>query len=122
MCAASSPIEGGRVDGPAPSPGGPASAALRGAPGPAAALSTGPVPPEQPRPRFLRRRRAEAAAAIAPLFALFALMPPFIHVFAHDGRVFGAPSILVFLLAVWLGLILVSRRLARRLSAADPEP
>ncbi|MEM1314658.1 MAG: hypothetical protein AAGI51_08900 [Pseudomonadota bacterium] len=77
--------------------------------------------PEAPRPRFLRRRRAEAAAALVPLFALFALMPPFIGVFAHDGRTLGAPSVLVFLLAVWAGLILVTRRLARRLADRDAE-
>ena len=83
-----------------------------------------PVPPQAPdpdapRPRFLRRRRAEAAAAVLPLLALFVLMPPFIGIFVHDGRTFGAPSILVFLLAVWVGRILISRRLARRLTNLD---
>lgn len=76
---------------------------------------------EPPRPRFLRRRRAEAAAALVPLFALFALMPPFIGVFVHDGRTLGAPSILIFLLAVWAGLIAATRRLARGLVDRDGE-
>ena len=81
------------------------------------------TPPRPPPPagrdrgvRLPRRRRAEALAALLPLVGLFALMPPFIRVFAHDGRIFGAPSALVFLLAVWLGLILGTRRLARRLA------
>ncbi|MGM0584774.1 MAG: hypothetical protein ACQEUZ_08985 [Pseudomonadota bacterium] len=78
--------------------------------------------PQEPRPRFLRRRRAEAAAALIPLAALFGLMPPFIWVFAHDGRVFGAPAILVFLLVLWLGVILATRRLARRLLRPELPP
>ncbi|MEM6438429.1 MAG: hypothetical protein AAF763_01860 [Pseudomonadota bacterium] len=89
------------------------------APPPRAAAETAPNARGAPQPRFLRRRRAEAAAAVLPLLALFALMPPFIGVFAHDGRTFGAPSILAFLLAVWLGLILITRRLARSLSGRD---
>ena len=73
------------------------------------------------RPRFLRRRRAEALAAILPLFALFLLMPPFILIFANDGRIFGAPTVLIFLLAVWIALIIGTRRVARRLIRREPE-
>lgn len=72
--------------------------------------------PSEPRARLPRRRRAEALALLLPLAGLFLLMPPFIRVFAHDGRVLGAPSALIFLLAVWLGLILGTRRLAHRLA------
>lgn len=70
--------------------------------------------------RLPRRRRAEALAALLPVAGLFLLMPPFIRVFAHDGRILGAPSVLVFILAVWIGLILGARRLARRLAREAP--
>ena len=73
------------------------------------------------KPPFLRRRRAEALAALVPLVGLFLLMPPFVRIFAHDGRILGAPSALIFLLVVWIGLILGTRRLARRLVRRDPE-
>lgn len=86
-------------------------------PDPAAAGGT-----EGPRPRFLRRRRAEALAAIVPIAAFLALMPPFVRVFAHDGRVLGAPAALVFLLVLWAGLVVVTRMLSRRLMRRDPEP
>ncbi|SDX13938.1 hypothetical protein SAMN05444336_103415 [Albimonas donghaensis] len=71
------------------------------------------------RPRFLRRRRAETLSGLLPIAAFFALMPPFVRIFAHDGRIFGAPAILVFLLTLWLGLILVVRALSRRLLNSD---
>ena len=79
-------------------------------------------PEPEARPRFLRRRRVEAAAGLLPLAAFFLLMPPFVHVFAHDGRLFGAPTALVFLLALWIGLILGVRALNRRLVRREPEP
>ena len=75
-----------------------------------------------PRPRFLRRRRAEALAAVVPIAAFLALMPPFVRIFAHDGRVLGAPAALVFLLVLWAGLVIVTRMLSRRLVRRDPEP
>ncbi len=84
-----------------------------------------PAEPPAPEPRgearLPRRRRAVALAALLPLAGLFLLMPPFIRVFAHGGRTLGAPSALVFLLVVWLGLILVTRRLARRLAGREPD-
>lgn len=71
--------------------------------------------------RLPRRRRAAAVSGLLPLLGLLVLMPPFIRVFAHDGRTLGAPSALIFLLAVWLALILGTRRLARRLARRDPD-
>ena len=106
--------------------------APRLAPRPTRARSGGVSPPPEldapagagpaPRPRFLRRRRAEALAALIPIAAFLALMPPFVRIFAHDGRVFGAPTVLVFLLALWVGLVVATRMLARRLTRRDPEP
>ena len=58
---------------------------------------------------------------LLPIAAFFALMPPFVRIFAHDGRIFGAPAILVFLLTLWLGLILVVRALSRRLLNSDQD-
>ncbi len=71
-------------------------------------------------PRGLRRRRTETLALLLPAVGLFLLMPPFIGVFARGGTVFGAPLILAYLLAVWLGLILAARRLARGLRGRTP--
>ncbi|MDF2230991.1 hypothetical protein P2H44_00340 [Albimonas sp. CAU 1670] len=82
----------------------------------------GEEPAPGPRPRFLRRRRAEALAAIIPLAAFISLMPPFVRIFAHDGRIFGAPVALVFLLALWTGLVIATRMLSRRLMRRDREP
>ena len=126
MCAASSPAEPptgpsgprpppapGAPPGPAPGPASPARPRRRPSP---------PAPQGDERPRFLRRRRAEAVSALLPVAAFLALMPPFVRIFAHDGRIFGAPSALVFLLALWLGLVIGTRILARRLMRRDPGP
>lgn len=75
-------------------------------------------------PRRLRLRRARSIAAVVPAAGLFMLMPPFIQVFAGDATVFGAPLILAYLLAVWIGLIAATALLARgaggRSSAGRP--
>lgn len=89
---------------------------------PAGVASSRPGPRDDAdakRPRFLRRRRAETLSGLLPLAAFFALMPPFVRIFAHDGRIFGAPSALVFLLGLWLGLVIAARMLSRRLLNPD---
>ncbi len=65
-------------------------------------------------PKRLRLRRAHSIAAVVPAAGLFLLMPPFILAFASDAAVFGAPLLLVYLLAVWAGLIVATAMLARR--------
>jgi hypothetical protein len=71
-------------------------------------------------PRRLRLRRARSIAALVPLVGLFLLMPPFIRVFAGGATVFGAPLILAYLLAVWVGLIVAAARLARGFGGRPP--
>jgi len=64
-------------------------------------------------------RRLNDIAIIAPLLGFLLLIPPVIGLFATDTTVLGAPLILVYLFAVWLGLIAVAVMLSRRLSRAD---
>jgi len=47
------------------------------------------------------------------------LIPPVIGLFATEVTVFGAPLVLVYLFATWLGLIAVAAMLAWRLSRSD---
>jgi hypothetical protein len=83
-------------------------------------------PPEADSPPRLKPRRAQALAAVAPVFGTFLLMPPFITVFAAPETVFGVPLILAYLMAVWVGLIFtawrLSGRLRRRLELLAPRP
>ena len=113
--AASSDAAPAPTSAPAPAPP-PASGAVSGR---AASRAPARGVAETARPRFLRRRRAETLSGLLPLVGFFALMPPFVRIFAHDGRVFGAPAILVFLLTLWLGLVLAVRALSRRLLSPD---
>lgn len=83
-------------------------------------------PPTASFPPRLKPRRAQALAAVAPVFGVFLLMPPFISVFAAPEAVFGVPLILAYLMAVWVGLIFtawrLSGRLRRRLELHSPRP
>lgn len=61
-------------------------------------------------------KRLSDIAVIAPIFGFILLIPPVIGLFATDAKIFGAPMVLVYLFAVWLGLIVVAVWLGRRLS------
>ena len=63
----------------------------------------------------LRQRSTRDQAFVLVIVAILLLMPPFANVLHIDGRVFGVPVTLVYLFAVWAGLIVATRRLARRL-------
>ena len=79
-----------------------------------------------PFPPRLRPRRAQALAAITPVFGALLLSPPFILVFAQEATVLGVPLILAYLGVVWVGLIFgawrLSGRLRRRLELHGPAP
>jgi len=53
------------------------------------------------------------------LLGFVLLAPPVIGLFATEGTIFGAPVILIYLFAVWFGLILVAAALSRRLARAE---
>lgn len=56
-------------------------------------------------------------AMILPLVGFVLLMPPFASIFELDLKLAGIPFTLVYLFAVWAGLIFCGWRLSRRLGA-----
>ena len=68
-----------------------------------------PVPPE-------RSPRARQAAVLLPLLGLFLLMPPVVGLFATPASLAGVPLIVLYLFAVWLGLVIAAARLGRALA------
>lgn len=63
----------------------------------------------------MERRKLTSAALFVTLFGALLFMPPLTLLFHHEQRLFGAPMELIYLFAVWLGLVIVSRWLAPRL-------
>lgn len=70
---------------------------------------------EDPGARAHRDRVRRDAALLTPIAGLILISPPVITLFATDARIFGAPTIVLYIFAVWLLLILIARRLAARL-------
>lgn len=60
--------------------------------------------------------KAKDAAFILPLAGLAAFSPPALGLFAVDGRIFGAPAIVVYVFCVWAALIASALVLSRRLA------
>lgn len=74
-----------------------------------------------------RVSRARDAARLLPLVGLFLLLPPVIAPFAVPVNLAGVPLLVIYLFAVWLGLIVAAALLARALAprapgAEDPPP
>ena len=69
--------------------------------------------------RALERRKREDTALILPALGVILLVTPFLNIFAGADRILGMPAAYVYVFAVWAGLILLTRRLARRLSQGD---
>lgn len=69
--------------------------------------------------RRLPPRRLSDMATIAPILGLILLTPPVIGLFATEGTIFGAPVILIYLFAVWFGLIALAAILSRQLARFD---
>lgn len=59
--------------------------------------------------------RLRDAAALLPLLGTLLLMPPLVTLFAVGIDIAGVPLVVVYLFAVWLGLIVCAALLARRL-------
>lgn len=66
--------------------------------------------------RAMERRKREDAALLVPLLGVVLLMSPFLNIFAGFERIAGLPAAYVYVFTVWAGLILLTRKLARRLS------
>lgn len=68
----------------------------------------------------LRARKVREAALILPAIGVLLLTPPFAQVFAIDSRILGVPTVVVYVFSIWLGLIVIARRLAVLLSPDEP--
>lgn len=71
--------------------------------------------------RSLTARRLRDISVLLPLFGILIFMTPVMRVFATGSTVFGIPVAFLFLFGAWLGLILLARRLAVRLSGERGE-
>jgi hypothetical protein len=72
--------------------------------------------------RAFRSSKAADAAVVLPVFGVFLLMPPLISLFAAPAAILGVPLIVLYLFAVWGGLIACAALLARRLNPAAAQP
>ncbi len=62
--------------------------------------------------------RVRDVAVVVPLVGLVLFMPPFISLFAAPVSVLGIPLVVLYMFGVWVALILLTWRLARRLAAS----
>jgi hypothetical protein len=69
--------------------------------------------------RALDRRRREDAAIAVPALGVLLLVSPLANIFAGKWFTWGMPATYIHVFVVWLGLILITRSLARRLIAAE---
>lgn len=66
--------------------------------------------------RSLRAKRLRDIALMLPLAGVFLYLSPIPRIFSVDASVLGIPVIFLFIYGVWLGLIVLSARLAKKLS------
>lgn len=67
-----------------------------------------------------RITRARDAAHALPFVGLFLLLPPVLGLFAVPLDLAGVPLLVIYLFAVWLGLIVAAALLARALGPRTP--
>lgn len=65
-------------------------------------------------------RKLEHAALVVPLFGAMLIVPPVVGIFLYPTLLFGAPLIVVYLFAVWIGLIVATALLARHMQDQTP--
>lgn len=76
------------------------------------------------------RTKVRDAVALMALLGTWLVMPPMLDVVNQPTSVFGIPTIVVYVFAVWAGLIVFTRMVARRAGRAfareeippEPEP
>lgn len=79
-------------------------------------------PPDDFAERALHRRKREDTALAIPLLGVVLLCSPLLNVVAGPLTVFGLPAGFAYIFAAWLGLIIVTRALARRLDSSPRDP
>ncbi|MBU1175777.1 MAG: hypothetical protein KKH72_10290 [Alphaproteobacteria bacterium] len=65
------------------------------------------------------RRRIETGALFLPIFGALLIVPPLVGVFNVPIAIFGLPVVAIYLFAVWLGLIVATAVMSRRLDRAE---
>lgn len=69
--------------------------------------------------RALDRRRREDSALAIPALGVLLMVSPVANIFSGAWTIWGISASYVYIFSVWLGLILVTRSLARRLIAGE---
>ena len=69
-----------------------------------------------------KTRKTRDRAFVILMLGIVLLMPPVAGIFEIEARVFGLPATLLYLFAVWAGLILAAAVLARSLVRSDTPP
>jgi len=67
-------------------------------------------------------RRLRLVAFFLPLAGLILIMPPIVFLFDRPGSILGIPSIIAFLFAVWLVLVVAAYFMQRALSRVKTLP
>jgi len=65
--------------------------------------------------RALARRKREDRAFALPAVGILLLASPMLDILSVDRAFLGIPSAFLYVFAVWIGLILLTRALAKRL-------
>lgn len=63
----------------------------------------------------MERRKLQSAALFLTIFGAMLIMPPLVLLFNATTRVFGVPTQVIYLFAVWLALIIATRWFSQRL-------
>ncbi len=69
--------------------------------------------------RPLRHRKARDRAVILPLVGAILFLPPVAAIFRMDVALAGIPLLVLYIFAVWAGLIVAAAALAPRLRESD---
>lgn len=83
------------------------------------AFRAGQEPPIDRADLQLRRRKARDRSFVLTLLGVALLLPPAAGLFQLEGKLFGLPATLIYLFAVWAGLIAGAGLIARRLLESD---
>lgn len=64
---------------------------------------------------MIEGRKLPSAALFATIFGCMLIMPPLVMLSNIHARLFGFPVEVIYIFAVWFGLVLATRWFARRL-------
>lgn len=64
-------------------------------------------------------RRWKLIAFFLPLAGLTLILPPFVRIFSNSDELFGVPSVILYMFAVWAALIITAYFLQSRQPETD---